>query len=229
MALQQRIEQAEILREHGDTAGALSMLTAIISEASEAQDYQSLASALGHCIVCFKHLFQNGGGEDHLRGMEQDIEQGFGLPIPEAGKAVFYLRLGDVQMLRGNLPAAEAAYSKAYEVVSKGDHTEAEYLGHLAEAKAFNGKCAESIELLNQALAYMKTCPNVRPFHRVVIVSGLKARMIRAALKCGRYELAISSFVYGYAQAWWLKVNYRMPQRLNQYHSAIFRRQGERE
>ncbi len=200
------------------------MLTAIIAEAREAEDYQSVGSALGHRIVCFKHLFQNGGGDGLLRNIQQDIQQGLALPIPEADKAVFYLRSGDVHMLRGDLSAAESAYSKAYEVVLKGTHTEAEYLGHWAEAKALNGKCAEAIRLIKQARDHMKTCPNVRPFHRVTIVSGLEARMVRASLKCKRYGLAITSFVHGYGLAWWLKIYYRMPQRLNQYHEALLRR-----
>ncbi len=222
--LRQQIEQAEELREQGQPYEAMALLAEVILQAQVGRLHGLIASALGHRILCHKHLFQNTGNEAHLVNMEEDVAHGLVLPIEEIGKAVFYLRQGDTFLFRNDALQAERAYGAAYELVAKDDHTEAECLGHLAEAKTLNGKCSEAVELLLQAIGIANTAQHVRLFHKLVILSGLQARLIRAALACKKYGLAVGAFVNGYSIAWWLRLRYRMPQRLNQYHTAIFRK-----
>lgn len=222
--LRQQIEQAEELREQGNSDEAMVLLTEVVQQAQERGHLNLVASALGHRILCHKHLFQNTGNEVHLVNMEQDVAHGLALPIAEMDKAVFYLRQGDTFLFRNYAQQAENAYDTACTLVAKGGHAEAEYLGHLAEAKSLNGKCNEAIELLLQAIGIANIAQNVRPFHKLIILSGLQARLIKTALACKKYGLAIGAFVNGYSIAWWLRLWYHMPQRLNQYHTAIFRK-----
>ncbi len=222
--LRQQIEYAEKLREQGQPYEAMALLTEVILQAQAVGQLNLVASALGHRILCYKHLFQNTGNEVHLMNMEENVAHGLALPIAEPEKAVFYLRQGDTFLLRNDAPQAESAYGAAYELITKGDHTEAEYLGHLAEAKSLNSKHSEAIELLLQAIGIANTAQPARLFHKLVILSGLQARLIRAALACKKYGLAVGAFINGYTIAWWLRLRYRMPQRLNQYHAAIFRK-----
>lgn len=214
--------RAEVFREQGKTNQALIVLNALISDASAHSD--RVAEALGHRILCYKHLYQNTEDINHLHNMCIDARKGLGLQIPRTSKAKFYLRLGDVYMLQGSFVAAERAYRIAYEVCKKGDYSKAEFLGHWAEAKALNGKCAEAIGLLKHALAHLKVFPPPRPFHRLIVVSGVEARLVRAAFKCKSYGLAMKYLIHSYMLAWWLKIYYGNPVRLKQFHGTLFRR-----
>lgn len=223
MTIREQIEQAEILREQGKPHDASLALSLIIKGCEQTGNADDLALALAHRILCDKHIFQNGGWDVHLEFMNLDIEQGLALPISPSAKSVFMLRKGDYLTFQNKLEEAEAAYAQAYQLVEKDGYTEAEYLGHWAEAKARVGKIDEALTDLATAVSYMKTCLNVRPFHKAVIISGLRARTIKPALSARRYGLAGLSFAHGYSLAWLLALRYRMPQRLKQFHQQLLK------
>lgn len=222
--LQDKIQRAETSREKGNTFNAIDLLTEVIQESKITGDSLILASALGHRIVCYKHLYQNTKDEQYLVLMEKDIRLGFKLDVPLEESAVFCLRDGDLYKLRGCHTWAIDCYELAFGLVKKGGVEECEYAGHYAEALVDAGHWKQAIEIITDSLEVLANLNDVRPFHRAILVSGLYARKIKALMAGKRYFSAVSTFFHGYALAWKLKLRYKMPQRLNQYHQALFGR-----
>jgi tetratricopeptide (TPR) repeat protein len=222
--LADKINLAENLRERGRTVESISLLTEVIKEAETTGDNLILASALGHRIVCYKHLYQNTGDEIYLELMEEDIGTGVDLDISENGKAVFYLRYGDVNKLRGYKLLALDCYEMAFDEVKKGGVEECEFAGHYAEALVDAGQWKHANELITEYMELLDSLKDIREFHRCILISGLCARKVKALLAGKRYFSAVWAFFRGYILAWKLKLSYKMPQRLNQYHQQLFGR-----
>ncbi len=218
---QDKIDLAETQREKGEIEEALSLLTQVIDEARECSNYSVLASALSHRVLCYKHLYQNTRKDKYLDLLEEDVDEGTQLDIPEQKMAVFYLRSGDITKLRGYSFLALDFYEMAYECVKKGGVEECEYAGHYAEALADSGEWQEANNIIIDALHLLYSLTDVRPFHRLILLSGLFARQVKALRVGKKYFRAVIIFFLGYLLAWKLKLVYKMPQRLNQYHQAI--------
>ncbi len=230
--VQALIRKAEQAREEGGTWRAIDILFKAGEEIAQMRGVVldsklNLLSAtvIGHEIVCYKHLYEN-EDDRYLADMESLIAQGFALDIPDEHKAVFYLRHADVLSLKGELVEAESSYQKAYDMVKKLDNqTSAEYLGHLAEAKAANGSSDAALALIEYAIQVMNRLQSqVVRWHWLIIVSGLYGRMVGPALKEGRYVLALKSLWNCYWMSNELAKVHGMPQRRKQFYRRLLRR-----
>ncbi len=223
---EQKILEAEILRERGETYSAAQLLTEIIRDPKSSA--HEIATALGHRIVCFKHLYEAGRHNiSLLHEMIKDAERGINLDIPESAKAVFYLRLGDANKLRGEYRQAQSNLDKAYQLVEKGGREDAEYLGHLADAVRLNGDPQSAVQLFDMALALMnlrkvREQMRGRAFHRHIIIAGLLLLKSKALVACKppRESEAKRAYWQGYLRALWLELRYHMPQRMNQFRQS---------
>jgi len=216
-----RIEQAEIERELGKADRALDVLAVIRSEALREKDWHVVASATGHILVCYKHLYQNTRNESYLSAMAAEVNWALELPIPEMDKAVLWLRKSDVAFALGNLTDAEALRVQACEMVEKNSLSEAEYLGHLAEVKAMCGKLMEAEYLFGCAATILEGTRRHRSFNQVSLECGMFARRAKLAALQKRYWCASRYFLRGYHLALIYKYRYGMGQRLRQYHDAL--------
>ncbi len=216
-----RIEQAEIERELGKADRALDALAVIRSEALREKDWHAVASATGHILVCYKHLYQNTRNESYLSDMTAEVNWALELPVPEMDKAVLWLRKSDVAFALGRLTEAEAFRVRACEMVEKNSLSEVEYLGHLAEVKAIRGKLMDAECLFRRAAFILDGIPSHQSFNRVSLECGMFARRAKLAALQKRYWCASRYFLYGYHLALIYKYRYGMGQRLRQYHDAL--------
>lgn len=216
------IREAERICEQGHPHEAMEILNRVIENTRKNGDPEMESSALGHKIVCLKHIYQNTRDEKTLEKIHGHIKLGMMLPISEQHKAVFHLRLGDVYTARQDYQNAERSYRKAARLVRRDKIVHPEYLGHYAESKAVNGKPLLAIVLILIALRKVDEAKDIlRPFHRLILVSGLYARLAKSAIKARKFPLALSALFKGYALAWWLAIKHKMPQRRKQYHLAL--------
>lgn len=221
--LSSKIEEAELMREHRLVDEAIQLLSEIIYTALSINETSIIARAVAHRILCFEHLYKNTGAEEFLQKMLDDILFGIErLSVSPAEKAVFHLRYGVYYMLQGKNTEAESESQIAYDTAPEED--KAEYLGHLAALKALNGKVQEAIGNLLSALQLVQSRGPARAFHKMIIISGLYARLAKVAPRGRRYYLTITSLIRGYRLAWVLKREHGMPQMLNSYHQAILPR-----
>jgi tetratricopeptide (TPR) repeat protein len=219
---EKRIEEAEQIREKGRTEEAYALFKEILFDAFACGEHALAASACAHRLICYKHWYQNTGNDGYLAVMQKEIAIALDyFQIPESEKAVFHLRLGDVYFLRGKFQDAYDKYLTAYRLIPKTDSRQHEYAGHVAESLTQLGRVEIAISILLTAIEEINDSSDLRAFHRKVILSGLYARLFRAALKSRRLLLAASSFAHGYELAWELALNDRYPQRRNQYNQAI--------
>lgn len=224
------IKQAELIRERGNNWAAIDLLleaeVLIFEPVNSGSGLSSgaslvLAEVFGQEIVCFKHLYQNTRREEYLESMEEKIQQGLNLNIPDENKAVFHLRRGDTLTTKGDYEGAERSYQKALDLVELlENHATAEYMGHLGESMSNNGKANYAVELISRALNLM-TRQKIVEWHKLIIVSGLYGRLAKAAFKNGEYRLAVRSLWVSYRMARKLKKEHGMPQRLNQFYQRL--------
>ena len=219
------IREAERICEQGHPHEAMEILNRVIENTRKNGDPEMEGSALGYKIVCLKHIHQNTGSEKVLEQMHGHIKLGMMLPISEQHKAVFHLRLGDVHTAMRDYKNAERSYRKAAWLVRRDKIAHPEYLGHYAESKAVNGKPMLAIILILIALRRVDEVKGIlRPFHRLILISGLYARLAKSAIKARKFGLALSALFKGYSLAWWLAIRHKMPQRRKQYHLALIGR-----
>ena len=226
----QLIRKAEKVREEGDPWGSLDLLSEADIEIFRLRGYVEdtklnilCTETLGQEIVSYKHLFQNEGEDEYrheyLGYMNSAIEQGLKLDVPEKYKAVFHLRTGDVLTSRGDLVNAEKSYQKAYELVQEqNNHTTAEYLGHLSEAKSDIGQAETAVQLGKLGLQMMKRLKgSVEDWRWLVITSGLHGRLAKCAWKNRNRTLAFTSGTQMFWMSVVLAIRHKKPQRLKQF------------
>ena len=220
-----QIREAERICEEGHPRDAMEILDRVIEFTRKNGDPETESSALGYKIVCLKHIYQNTRDEKVLQQMHGYIKLGMILPISAQSKAVFHLRLGDVYTAKQDYKSAERSYRKAAWLVRRDKVMYPEYLGHYAESKAMNGKSQRAIIMILIALQKVEEAKNnFRPFHYLILVSGLYARLAKASIKARKFGLAVNALFQGYTRAWWLAIRYKMPQRRKQYHLALIGR-----
>lgn len=222
MSWQHRIRQLEVVRESGKTAGALAGLCAIRSEASAEGNNEGVALATAHIIVCYKHLYQNTGNKTYLFELEHELKRGLALPVPAHFKAVFWMRFSDLECERKDYGQADLCCQQAYSSIDRGTPAESECLGRWAYVKTMLGELAAAESLFTRATNIIGRTKGARTFERVTLECGLMARRIQLCLAQRRYIRAAACFIHGYALAWEYRLRYGMPQRVRQYHRAIY-------
>jgi hypothetical protein len=217
------IEEAELVRERGETERALESLCAIRAKAAKDGDLEAVGLASAHIVVCYKHLYQKTGAAINLLKMETESEQALALPLPDRLKAVFWMRRADVACERREFDQAEVFGQRGYDLVEKHSYAEVDCLGRLAHAKTMSGKFTEAESFFARATDILAGMPSHRTFHRVTVESGLLARRTKLALNQKRYASAVRHFIRGYLLAWEYRIRYGMPQRVKQYHRGLWR------
>ncbi len=220
------IKWAEKLCEEGDLNGSFSVLERAekflgYANLVEPKQQSFYGKILSQRIICNKHLWQNKRDLKYLKLMSEDVLSGLNLKISKNEKAVFCLRCGDVFAAQDDFDKAEENYQLAYDLVNKGDFAEAEYLGHLAEIKSRNGKNAEALKLFEKALFIMQTQAEIRPFHKLIIESGLYMRLAKCLFATAHYYMAMKFLFRSYKMCLKLKFIHGMPQRLKQFHQNL--------
>lgn len=213
------IDQGELLREKGKIISAQISFEIAIERAEDHGLMLLNAEAIQQLVICYKHRWQNSGTDRYLDWMMQTIEKGFALKVPDTSKAGFYLRRADVRAAREQLGEAFGDYQLAYDLVEKGGHSQAEFLGHLAEYQAKLGAPKPAFRNIAEAISMMwkiKT-PN-KPWRKWVILSGMYGRKaVVQKIFSWRLRAKVSEGI-GYLMAWWLLLRYGMGQRLKQAH-----------
>lgn len=217
------INEAVIVREKGDYATSITLLADLKKQVKQIGDL-GLNEIIAQNIVSLKHKYEHTKDLNALKEIKSEIDAGLNLLIPQSSKAVFHLRLGDYYTYQGENPSALISYQKAYDLIVTANaefHTIGEYLGHLAEAQSINGFGKKALVNFYQALKCVKQDTKIEDWYRLVILSGIRGRMIIPAIKVLKIHVAIWSFFVSYRMALKLKRVYNIPIRLDQYNRRI--------
>ncbi len=215
------IEKGVNQRERGKSFDSIEIFNEAMQLSEEIPDYSLYASALGHRIVAYKHLYQKQGSKVFRNLMRIDAETGLILSIPEAEKAPFYLRMGDVYAIDKKRKLAEDCYRHAYQLV-KGSSGEKEYLGHLAEAMAHNDKGGEALQIVQpnlvEAIELYGPHPNE---HGLIVISGIYKRLAVIAKITDQKKLFFASVWHYLRLATTLWLLHKNPMRMMQLKNYI--------
>ena len=216
----QLIEQGEIAREKENYSEALTALDKALIIAARDEQWTQLVNALAHKLLTYKHLFQKTGKDSFLELMLGEAQTGLKISedkkILGQPKAVMLLRIGDYHFLKEEFAKAMSFYEEALENIEKekkGEH--AEYLSHLGLCQAELGK-QEGLDNINQALQLALADDQTRPFHKLVILSGIHMRQAVAYNKFKQFEQAKASFEIAKTMAEELALEHKMSMRLKQ-------------
>jgi hypothetical protein len=234
-AFEKQLQQGNELRLAGNISGALIVLTNLIGEAKGLADHEAQAKALGCRLACWLQLFDAdkaagnlGSLGEYVAYMSEDIRNGMALPVPLVAKTVVIYHQAELWARQGNLAKAQAAYRDAGQLSTSCALT-AECYVRIGEIYEIGKENALAWIMFNQASEAVRRCEKLERRDRLVIASGIKAHMARAAwqlcrLKDSHIFDAAESFVCGYAMALWLAVAYRKADRLREYHGLMFSR-----
>jgi len=216
------IKQAEKVREEGNSTLAAHMLGIALQDAERLGRDELIGETLGQLIVCLKHLYQN-GDKSSLASMEQMVARGLVLKISDQSKAVFLLRQGDVYTFKKEYKPAEASYNAALRLVLKTNgYLAIEYKGHWAESLLKIGRDSKYVSrLIEDAINDLAKVTDVREFHRLIILSGLYARLAKSQKQSWQFIRAYRSLRKCYQLCKQLRNQYNMPQRLNQFYQNL--------
>lgn len=216
-ALFERVEEA---RETGKYAEALSFAEQAVVAAVDQELPSKCVNALGHKLIIYKHLFQKSENQLYNELMYGDIQTGLAIckqyTLTGQPLAVMLTRQGDYfvhkEQYAESVPHYEAAYEQIAEV-SKGKFGElAEYLSHLGIARALAGD-DRGLQDVEQAFAWIKQDTELRPFHKLTIVSGILFRLAALYGKRGDTLRFNEYFNQAMERARELKDVYNMPMR----------------
>jgi tetratricopeptide (TPR) repeat protein len=214
------IEQGEFAREKGQDERALSLLDRAIFEAGKKKDYASLLAALSHKLLVWKHAYLKAKDMAFLELMFSEAWGGLKIAqrvkVEKGFQAVFLLRIGHYFQYKGNYKLAQNYGRKALKFISKNDKARyAEYLGHFGLSQALAGN-KQGLNTLKQALKLIEKAKKVRPFHKLVIHSGILTRASIALNKFGKKSEAREMLDAAFELAKILARQYKMPMRLHE-------------
>ncbi len=215
------IAELERAREQGDAQRALELSNHLLYEAAASGDSRKLVEVLQHRLEVYKHAFQATGEPLFLELMRADVETGLRLAaaheFPDA-QATFQLRLGDTLLLRGDAVGSLPAYREAVSLVDPETNParRAEFLSHLGRARAKAGELEQSKQDLEQSLRLAEAAEGVRPFHKLIIVSGILMRLAEWAKLSGDTGASKGYLDRASVMARELNAEHQMPMRLKQ-------------
>lgn len=215
--LEEMIKGAEKVRERGRTNLAIVLFEDVINESKKLGWPDIQASALGHLIVCYKHLYQKSGNTVHVKQMIELCKRGMILDVPEGTKSVFALRKGDCYGIFGEFDLAANEYRKAIKMAAGNSALIAEYQGHQADNLIDKGSPEEALNRLKSAdLTLYFESDSLRLFHYRTIKAGFRYKMAKAAYRIGKYGSAVLYGVQGFWLALVLAIRHLKPARLMQ-------------
>ena len=182
-------QQGEIASERGQQDKALSCLDRALVMALKGKDYAGAINVLGHHLHIYKVLFQETGDKNFMEMFYSDVLAGLRLAeknnIRGQAKSVMLLRAGDLlyvyERLSQKQPNSMHWRLRELNKTSKQPAgTHAEYIGHWAVALAQIGKLKFALTTFDQAFELLKRDSELRPFHRLIIESGILLRRAEA-------------------------------------------------
>lgn len=221
--IREYIDQSEKLREQGALSDALVSIDNAIAFAGEEANYVELLEAMAHKLEIWKFFHTKTQQAVFWELLKGDAITG--LHIAEAynihghPRAVMLLRRGTYDMFHKNYNSAVEWFKKAYSALPASEQTgtRAEFLGHLGEAEGSTGN-EEGVAHLEQALAEVKASTDIRPFHKMVIESGIHLRAARVSMVLRRERDARVHWEQAKNISEILSKEHNMPARLAQCH-----------
>ncbi len=213
------IRKGEDVRERGNPDKAIEIFNELLSNSP----LSIQASALGHIIVCYKHLYQKTDDLDYVSNYMMPLcQRGLEMEISEAEKSVFKLRQGDCYLALSKPNEAVELYKEALSMLPSGSPQKGEYRSHLAFGLAMAGRLSDAYNQLDVAEYQIDTAEGLKPFHRRVIVAGLRYKQAKIQKMNGDYFLAFTAGLQGLYQALVLAIWYWYPVRLKQFFQFCF-------
>lgn len=178
-------EQFENFSEQGQTSEAVRVIGKACLEAASAGRPDLVVETFNHKLHIFKHLFQKTGQEIYLSLMRSEALSAVNLAkkyrVQGLPKAAALLRYADTFYLEDDYKKSTSIYSRALEVLPKTVSGEyAEFLSHWAISAIKLRKDKKSLEQLKEALSMAESDVTLRPFHKLIVVSGIQGRLAEA-------------------------------------------------
>ena len=217
-AVKELFERFEYLSERGDYAAALELIDRTCLEAAFSARPDWVVEALNHKLHVYKHLYQKTGEAIYLDSMGAvanlalDFCEKHRLTGPP--KAAALLRYADACYLKADLVQAVEFYQRALaEIPPLPEGRYAEYLSHWAVAKIKLNQDPAILVELEKALTLAKNDATLRPFHQLIILSGIQARLAESYAALGRPREAEAALAEAETLAGQLEKTYAMPMR----------------
>ncbi|HVY67544.1 MAG TPA: hypothetical protein VHA30_01440 [Patescibacteria group bacterium] len=215
-------EKFELASERGQWQEALAIVDRLTVRAALRNDVKLLLNALAHRCHVFKHFWQQSANNLFLDLFRDDIQAGLNIAVRRrvSGQplAVLQLRLGDYFDYTGDRKRAEQWYRKA--IVTLGAAAlpgeRGEYQGHYFLALYKNGKVGRARTAAEQAFANVSRDRTLRPWHRLILLSGLHMRRAQGEISTGRRAAAVPDLAAARSLASELKRTYGMGMRMVQ-------------
>ncbi|MBI3952512.1 MAG: hypothetical protein HY336_00985 [Candidatus Doudnabacteria bacterium] len=214
------IDKGELAREKGQNEKALSVLDKAVFVASQKKNYPSLLQALAHKLLVWKHLYLKTKDPAFLELMKSDAEAGLAIAkekkVSKEFQAVFLLRIGHYYQYVSKYKEAVKFTKQAVNLIDeKKSGKYAEYLGHNGLSLTLSGQ-KQGLAILRKSLEIIKKAKNLRPFHKLVIHTGILMRLAISLNKFNKKSEAKDMLASAEKLAMILAKKYKMPFRLFQ-------------
>ena len=226
-----KISEGEEAREKLDFLTALICFNTAYTLFEPLNNASGLLSVIGHRFLVYKRRNKSArpGSDEFKRDMQlmknevtfgAQIANQYREKITDSEFSVILLRFGDCMMLEHRYTSAANYYKKAFDSLGLDAKafTRAEYMNHYAEAiaqqqgdgytKAFRHW---SVAML-MVLGYKED--DLRPFHRLIILSGIQLNQSKAHLAQGDEISSIANFLNAASFARTLRDVHHKPARL---------------
>ncbi|MCL5008984.1 MAG: hypothetical protein M1400_01430 [Patescibacteria group bacterium] len=217
-SIRRLFEDFENLSEQGRTAEALAVIDRASVDAAAAKRSDLVVEALNHKLHIFKHLYQKTGQEIYLLLMRSEAFAALALAdrfqVSGAPKAAALLRYADTFYMEGKYQESTALYAQALEVLPKTvSGAYAEFLSHYAISELKWRQNPEALKKLLEALSLAEADGALRPFHKLIILSGIQARLAEASTILNNRAESEQYFTRAEENALKLEREYGMPMR----------------
>jgi tetratricopeptide (TPR) repeat protein len=220
VAFNQLIGQAEELREQEDYVKAACTFNRAMLLAAEKREADNLVSAICHNLLIHKYLYENSKNPLFLEMMHAeankalDIAEKFG--APSGSKAMALLRIGDFHFELKQYEKAEEHYGEALALLNGDDGEYPHYLSVLGLSQVLAGKKDEGMKKIEDALKKAEGDSSLRPFHKLIVLSGIMMRKGHALASQEKIALANEVFMKTEELCKMLASEFGMPVRLKQ-------------
>ncbi len=215
----------------GDTAKALASFELAFIQAANQENDAELLNCIAHIAIIYKHQFHTLAPEDPHRIPFVEMMGAYAMAgvriadqkaIIGQPRSAAILRVGDYYYAKSMYQQAADTYHDAieemknYEGLDK-DLILAEYRGHYGQALGMIGD-ETGIKELNEALQTIEGLQEeqVRPFHKLIILTGIFMRLAEVYLHLGKQKDAENVLAKALPMAEDLAQKYDMPDRRKQ-------------
>jgi tetratricopeptide (TPR) repeat protein len=190
-------EQGEIASEQGDQEQALICFDRALIMAVQQKQYGRAVNILGHHLHVFKVFYQETSDPSFMELFYSDVLTGLRLcqfhDIQGQPKSVMLLRSGDYFLFKQDFAQAAEQYRLAMEELDKPERQpeeiRAEYMGHYAIALVKSGDNT-GFAKFEEALKILGSHTGLRPFHQIIVESGVWLRQADAYAFAGQQDKA---------------------------------------